>query len=379
MITVKEISSKKDIREFVDFPERMYKDNPYYTPPLRQDELAALDGDNYAAAKTCKIKKFLAYKDGRVAGRIHAIIQNLYEQKTGIKALRFTRFDFIEDIEVCKSLLMAAEEFGRKEGMERIHGPLGYTDFDREGMLVEGFDQVSTFIANYNHAYYYQFLERLGYVKEVDWLEYTFTVPESLDPRIAKISRRVLEQGGYQVIKGLTMKQYLRKYGDQILELVDECYSVLFGTVPLLDGVKKDILKQFGSIVDPRFMAVILDRDGRIAAFGVAVPSLGAAIKKSRGRLLPFGAFRILAEINRKKKNSLDLALIAVRPDLQNSGISAAVISTIAERIVEAGVKKLESNPQLETNDKVKSSLSFLENVQNKRRRVYTKRIEGNN
>lgn len=375
MITVKEVSSKKDLREFIDFPERLYRDNPYYVPPLRQDEFAALDGDKYAAAKTCKIKKFLAYKDGRVAGRIHAIVQTLYEKKTGIKALRFTRFDFIDDIEVCKSLLTAAEEFGRNEGMERIHGPLGYTDFDREGMLVEGFDQVSTFIANYNHDYYPKFLERLGFVKEVDWLEYTFTVPDALDPRIEKISRRVLEQGGFRVIKGLTAKQYIKTYGDRILELVDECYSVLFGTVPLSDGVKKDVLKQFGSIIDPRFLAVILDKDERIAAFGVAVPSLGAAIKKSGGRLLPLGAFRILREINRKEKEQLDLALIAVRPDLQNSGLSAAVISTVAERIVEAGVKTLESNPQLETNDKVRASFTFLPSVQNKRRRVYTRDI----
>lgn len=376
MITVKEVSTKRELREFIDFPNRLYKDNPNYIPPLNQDELDSLDGENYAAAKTCRIKKFLAYKDGRVAGRVHAIIQSLYEEKTGIKAVRFTRFDFIDDIEVCESLLRAVGDFGRAEGMEQIHGPLGYTDFDREGMLVEGFDQLSTFITNYNHDYYPKFMEQLGYVKEADWLEYTFSVPDALDPRIAKISRHVLERGGFLVVKGLTANQYIKIYGGQILELVDECYSVLFGTVPLTDAVKKDILKQFGTLIDPRFMAVILDKNGRVAAFGVAVPSLGAAIKKSGGKLLPLGAIRILREIKRKQKDKLDLALIGVRPDLQNTGLSAAVISTIAESIVEAGVKILESNPQLETNDKIKASFSFLESVQNKRRRVYIKRLD---
>lgn len=373
MIEIREIVNKKDVKKFVDFPQKLYKGNPYFVPYLRMDELNILNPKKNPALEGCKAKAFLAYRDGALCGRILGIIHYGDIERFGVKRIRFSRIDFTDDIEAARALLNAVADFGRAEGMEYIHGPLGFNDLDREGMLVEGFDRIATFETQYSYPYYPVIMEKLGFEKDVDWVENYIKCPKVMDGRIERISQKVLERFNLR-IACFGKRDFIKKYALKFFEMLDKSYSGLYATVPLPPRVIDNTVKMFKLIADKRLVCCVLDKDDNVVAGGLALPSIAKAVQKSKGRLLPFGIFRLLWAIKRYKV--VDLALIGVLPQYQNKGINSIVVTEIVKGGISRKIDGAESNPTLEDNTKVRSQLDFMEAEQHKRRRAFIKRIE---
>jgi len=373
MIEIREAVTKKDIKKFVDFPQKLYKGNPFFVPFLRYEEINNANPQKNPALADCKVKYFLAFKDGALCGRIMGIVHYGDIGRYGIKRVRFSRIDFIDDTEVARALIKAVEDFGRAEGLEYIHGPIGFNDLDRVGMLVEGFDKMATFETQYNYEYYPAAMDRLGFQKDADWIETFYFVPPRIDPRIEKISRMALEKYNLKSVRG-TKRQMIKRYGLKLFEMIDKSYHGLYGTVPLNPKVIKGIIGMFKLIADPKLICVVVDKDDNVVAGGLALPSIAKAVQKSKGRLTLLAVIRLLWAIKRYKV--IDLALIGVLPEYQNKGLNAIVITDIVNGGIQRKVIGAESNYVLEDNYKSISQLSFMDKVQHKRRRAYVKPIE---
>lgn len=373
MIEIKEVKTKKDQRLFVDFPIKLYKNCPYYVPNLRSDELALFSPKKNVSYSDCDIVFYLAYKNDEVVGRICGIEQKLYNEKQNEKRVRFTRFDFIKDIEVAKALLDAVEKWAKNKDMKIVHGPLGFNDLDREGLLVEGFDEVSTFEADYSYPYYAEFLEKLGYKKEVDWLEFKIYPPKELNERINRLSDAVLKRFKLSIVEEKNMATYLKNYAEGIFETIDEAYGELYGVIPYTKPLQEQIIKKFKLMLSLDCIVTILDENQKVVAFGLALPSLAEAVKKSNGRLTPAGIFRLLKA--KKKMKILDFGLIAVRPKYQGKGLTAIIIKQMLAQVRKYNLEYCETNHSLETNQKILLTWKNFEHKQNRRRRCYMKNI----
>ena len=293
MVEIREVVTKKDIKNFVKFPHSLYKGNPYFVPNLDIDEIGKFDKNKNESYDDCDVKCFLAYRDGKVVGRIAGIIQKLYNMKTGEKRVRFSRFDAIDDEEVSNALFSSVEKWAKQKGMEIIHGPMGYNDLDREGLLIEGFDQLSTFEEQYNYKYYSTLIEKYGFEKEVDWFEYRLFTPKEPVEKIDRISEIVAKRYGLRRLQVTNLKKFIKEYRDQFFEVLDKAYSPLYGVVPFSDKMKEALISQFGLILKKEYIVPILDKNDKLVAFGLAFPSLSESVNKSKGRLLPFGIFRM--------------------------------------------------------------------------------------
>ena len=375
-ISVKKVSGSKEMRTFIDFANRLYGEHPCYVPNLLSDDAATLDPSKNHAFEFCEAEYFLAWKDGKVAGRVAAIINHRANEAWKVRQVRFGWIDFIEDINVLKALLHAVAGWGKERGMTDIAGPLGFTDFDPEGMLVEGFDRLGTMITIYNHEYYPRFLERLGFHKEVDWVEYLIRLPDSLPERYAKMGQLVLEKNNLRTRK-LTMKDvHKEKYGQKMFRLINECYKDLYGYSLLSEKQMDQYVKQYLSFIDLRMVSFIEDADGELVACGVTLPSLSKALKKSRGRLLPFGWAHLLNALYLNRPDTLDLLLVAVKPEYRNKGLNSVMFCDLIPSLIKLGFRYAESNPELETNLKVQSLWSAFDSRIHKRRRVYSKSLD---
>jgi GNAT superfamily N-acetyltransferase len=372
LIEIREIHSIKDLKKFIAFPHQLYAGNQYWVPPFRFDELNTLRPDKNPAFQHSEAKYWLAFKNGKMVGRIAGIINHLYIDVWGKKQARFGWFDFIDDLEVSKALLTTVENWARAKGMEAVHGPMGFCDLDREGMLIEGFEELSTLATNYNFSYYPRHLEAHGYIKDIDAVEYQLNVPRKIPEKVEKINQNLLKRGKFNLLQVRRAKD-LMPYTPGIFALINEGYKELYGVVPLSDGQIKAYTKQYFSFVNPDFVKVILDQEGQMAAFAITMPSLSRALQKSKGRLFPFGFIYVLKAM--KKTDTLDLYLIAVRPDLQNKGINSLLMTEITRSAIEHAVVKAESNPELETNEKVQSLWKHYDGRQHKRRRIYLKNL----
>ena len=372
-ITVKEVTSKKDLRKWIKFPNSLYKDNEYYVPFLATDEEETFTRDKNPAYDFCETKLFLAYKNGEIVGRIAGLINHAYNKKWGKNAIRFTRFDFIDDYEVSKALFDRVIAWGKENGLTEIMGPIGFTDMDHEGMLVEGFEEFNMSITFYNHPYYIDHMERLGLSKDIDWIEYRISVPEALDPRFERITNRLIERNGYQVV---TYNDRKVLYNDALeaFKVIDIAFSKLYGTVPLTPEVIKHAIDGYVPLVNLDYICSIKDKEGNIIGFGVLVPSIAKALKKSDGKILPFGIFRLLRAL-KGKNDTLEMFFVAVKPEYQSLGVPAILISTLVPKIIENGVKYCETGPMLETNTAVHSMWRHFEKRQHRRRRCYIKEI----
>ncbi len=372
-ITVKEITSKKDLRKWIEFPNSLYKDNEYYVPFLATDEEETFTRDKNPAYAFCETKLFLAYKSGEIVGRIAGLINHAYNKKWGKNAIRFTRFDFIDDYEVSKALFDRVIAWGKENGLTEIMGPIGFTDMDHEGMLVEGFEEFNMSITFYNHPYYLDHMERLGLSKDIDWIEYRIRVPEALDQRFERITNRLIERNGYQVV---TYNDRKVLYNDALeaFKVIDIAFSKLYGTVPLTPEVIKHAIDGYVPLVNLDYICSIKDKEGNIIGFGVLVPSIAKALKKSDGKILPFGIFRLLRAL-KGKNDTLEMFFVAVKPEYQSLGVPAILISTLVPKIIENGVKYCETGPMLETNTAVHSMWRHFEKRQHRRRRCYIKEI----
>ena len=372
MIEVVEVKTKKQQKEFLEFPLRMYRGNPYFVPPLYGDEKKIFRKD-YVYYDTCEAVYYNAYKNGRIAGRISGILQKASNEKNREKRVRFTRFDCIDDKKVAKALFDAVEDWGRSKHMDTICGPLSFSDLEREGLLVEGFNELSTFCEQYNAPYYGNLIESLGYEKEVDWLEYKIYPPEEDDGSLEKLANFVMKRYNLHFGEADSTRDFLDRYQQQFFELLDTAYDGLYGTVPFTENMKKMMMDNFKLIIDLKHIAVILDEKNRLVCLGLCFPSIAKALQKSYGHLTPAAAARLLRSIKHPK--ILELGLIAVAPGYVNRGINSVIAAELLKMLKEGGVEYAETNLNLEDNFAIQNQWKRFHAVQHKRRRAYIKKL----
>ena len=374
MVTIVEVTTKAQLRRFVDYPNVLYKDVPQFVPATYDDDLSDWNRKKNPAFAYCEARCWLAMRGEEIVGRIGAILSRKANEKWGTRRLRFTQVDFIDDAEVSDALFATVEAWAKELGCDEVHGPLGFTDLDREGMLVEGFDRQSCFFTYYNHPYYPVHLARLGYVKDVDWIENLITIPT--DPAVYakwdKLANYVLKRNNLHIFNARTRLSYipiLKKF----FELVNVAYAPLYGTVELSNEQISRYAAKFAPLVNPNLTCFVMDKDENLVALGVAAPSIAKALKKSRGRIFPFGWAGLLHAF--VKNDTLDLLLIAVRPDLQSKGVNAIVINKIMHGCQKMGIVRAETGPTLELNAKVLAQWKTFDIEQHKRRRCFKKQI----
>lgn len=374
-IQVKAITSPKDFRTFAKFANKLYKGNKYYVPTMPGDDLAVFDKKKNAAYEFCDAEFFLAYKDGKVVGRVAAIINTKANKTWKVNQVRFGWIDFIDDIEVSSALLEAVSVWGKQRGMTSIAGPLGFTDFDPEGMLVEGFDRLGTMAMIYNHEYYHKHLEKLGYVKETDWLEFRISLPDELPERHRKLADLVMERNKLRIVKKTRRQIRKEKYGQKLFKLINETYCDLYGYSLLSERQIDQYVDQYLGLLDLRMVSFIENEEGDLVAAGVSMPSLSDALQKCGGNLFPIGWWYLIKNMYIKKPDTLDLLLVGVKPEYQNKGVNTLIFIDLFRNFKEMGFKYAESSAELETNLKVQQMWSAFDKEQHKRRRVYGKEI----
>ena len=372
-VQIKEVVSKKDLKKWVEFPNHLYKGNKNYVPFLFNDEIETFTKEINPAYEFCDTKLFLAYIENKIVGRIAGLINHAYNKKWNKNAIRFTRFDFIDDFEVSSGLFNKVVEWGKENGLTEIMGPIGFTDLDHEGMLVEGYEELNMSITFYNFPYYLTHMEKLRLVKDIDWIEFQIKVPEKLDERIQRISDRVLRMNDFKVVQ-YTDRKVLYKEAFEAFKIIDIAFAKLYGTVPLTDGVITKAINDYIPLVNLDYICSIKDGDNKIIAFGVLVPSIAKALKKSNGKLLPFGLFRLLKAL-KGKNDCLEMFFIGVAPEHQAKGVPAILMHELLKKCIKNGVKYCETGPELETNGDVHSMWKGLDTRQHKRRRCFIKEI----
>lgn len=376
-LTIKTVSSKRELKKFIRFNYEMYKGNPYSVPDLFDDMLNTFNKKKNAAFDFCEAEYFLAYKEGKLVGRVAGIINHKANEIWNKKDVRFGWIDFIDDIEVSSALLEAVQTWGKEKGMTHIIGPLGFTDFDAEGMLVEGFDQLSTMATIYNHPYYPEHMEKLGFGKDADWVEFKIFIPDSIPEKHQRISDLIQRKYNLKIKKYTSNKKVAQDYGQEIFELMNEAYSPLYGYSPLSQRQIEQYIKMYLPIIDLRMLTLITDADDKLVAVGISMPSLSEALQKSHGRLLPLGWLYLLKALFMKRRaKMLDLLLVAVKPEYQNKGVNALLFSDLIPVYQKLGFIFAESNPELEHNGKVQAQWEYFETEQHKRRRAFAKEIK---
>lgn len=372
MITIIEITSAKEWRKFFQFPLHIYKDNPYYVPSLLSDEKWNFNEKKNPAYYHMESIAFLAYRDKKVVGRVAGLINHKLNENKKIKYARFTRYDVIDDIEVSRALIDAVQQWALKKGMDTLIGPIGFSDLDKQGLLVEGFDQLNMFITLYNHPYYSTHLESLGFVKDVDWVEYKVYVPKEIDSRIDKIASIAQKRGGYTLLQFKRKKEVI-PYAFKMFRMYNDSFAKLYGFYPLNEKQIEAAINQFYSLVSLDYLYIVVNTEDEVVGFGIMAPSLALAIKKSSGRLFPFGFIRILRAL--KKSTVLDMFLIAVKPEYFGRGVNALILQEGMKKAIENNIIYAETGPELEENIEVQSQWKGFTTEQHKRRRCYIKKI----
>ena len=372
-VTIKEVRTKGDLREYVHFPNALYSGNPYYVPQIESMDRDTLTPSKNHAFEICEGKYWLAYDEkGRIVGRVTGIINRRYNEKVGEKICRFGWIDFIDDREVSEALMKTVENYAKENGLDIVSGPTGFLEFDAAGVLVDGFDQLPTAYGKYNAPYYEDHLLALGYQKEIDFVEYRILVPEVIHDRYARMAKIVSEKYGLRQAP-LLKHSDIKKYLDGLFQCMNAAYSNLHGFSELTAGQCEDLKKQFLSNVSVDFLSIILDANDRVVAFGVALPSLSKAMQKANGSLFPFGFVHLLKAL--KHNDTIDLLLIAIDERYQNKGLNAMIFDKFVKGIRKNGIKYIESTRELEDNTNVQNLWKHLEHHIHKRARVYKKTI----
>ena len=375
MVEIKQVSSRREQKDFLQFPLDLYKGNPYYIPPLYMDEKKIFRKD-YVYNASCDSVFFNAYKDGKMAGRIQGIIQKDANAKNGEKRARFTRIEGIDDAEVFKALLEAAENWAREQGMDTVQGPIGYSDLEKEGLLIEGFDVPGNFETTYNMPYYQKHIEALGYEKEVDYTGSFLYGPETEETlqEMEQLVQFIFKRYKLHFGESKNGADFLRKYADGIFNLMDQSYEGLYGTVPFTDGMRKLMVDNFGLVISPKYSAIILDEDNRPVCFGLAIPSLNKAFRGTRGHITPGVAIRFLQCLRRPE--SLDLCIIGVDPAYLNRGVSAALTLAIMKMLKEnKSLRYADTCINLEDNYAIQNQWKRFRRDVPKRYRCYVKAL----
>lgn len=372
MIQIREVKTKKEQKLFIDFPLDLYAGNDCFVPPLYGDEKAMFK-DGFVYRDTCDIVNYLAFDGDKVVGRIQGIIQKDANRKNNEKRVRFNRFDAVDRQEVADALFKAVEDWAKQNGMDTACGPLGFSDLEREGLLVEGFDELSTFEEQYNAEYYGRLIENCGYKKEVDWIESKLYLPDEGEETLQKMTDYVMKRYKLHFGEAKNVTDFINRYGDEFFALLDKGYENLYGTVPFTENMKKQLIANFKLIVDLKHVAVILDENDKVVCLGICFPSIARAVQKSKGKLTPAALIRLLKAI--KKPEIIDLGLIAVEPEYMNRGVSTIFSTEIIRMLKSENIKYAETNLNLEDNFAIQNQWKRFKQVKHKRRRAYVKTL----
>ena len=374
-IIVKPIkATKKEIKKYVQCGIDLYKGNDYYVPPLVFDEVDSLLPDKNPAFDFCRAQSFMAYRDNKPVGRITAIINDIVNERTGEKTMRFGWVDFIDDNEVVDALFHAAEEWGRNQGMTSIVGPMGFSDMDHEGMLVDGFNEMGTMATIYNHPYYPEHMARMGYEKEVDWVEFRITIPDAIPEKHQRIADIVRKKYNLHTVKFTSRKKLKEQYGQALFDLINEAYDKLYGFSPLTQRQIDYYINMYLGFLRLDDVSVIVDGDEKLVGLGISMPSFSRALQKSGGKLFPFGWWHILKAM-RGKVDTVDLMLIAISKEYLSKGVNALLFADLIPAYAKNGYKWAESNPELEDNANVQLQWQYFDYRQHRRRRAFKKSL----
>jgi GNAT superfamily N-acetyltransferase len=372
-VTILEVTTAKELKKFIWFGISLYKDCPFAAPPLMLDDLLNLKKGKNPALEFCEVVYYLAYKDGHLAGRIAGIINPVANATWGHTTARFGWVDFIDDVEVVDALFNAVEDWAGTKGMNKLEGPMGFTDFDKEGALIEGFDQLATLATIYNYPYYIQHYERKGFIKAADWHEYRIKVPEVFPERYMRIAGVVEAKYKLKTVNARSKKDLISKYGNKIFDLLNESYRNLYGYTKLNDDQIAFYVKLYFSFFRIDTVVVVVNEKDEVVALGIGMPSFTKALQRAKGRLLPFGWWHMLKSLY--VNDTIDLYLMAVRPDYQGKGVNSMVFARMMPVAAKNGYKFSESNPELESNTRMSSHWDSFEFQQHKKRRVFIKEI----
>lgn len=371
-VEIKKVTTQSELKRFIRFNYEFYKDNPYSVPDLYDDMLNTFSPKKNAAFEFCEADYFLALRDGKIVGRVAAIINRRANETWNRKTVRFGWIDFIDDMEVSAALIDTVKQWGKERGMTEIEGPLGFTDMDAEGMLVEGFDQLSTMATIYNYPYYPQHMGRLGLSKSADWVEMKIYVPDAIPEKHRRISDIIAKRYNLHIRK-LKSKKEVRQSGvaHDIFRLINDAYTPLFGYSRMTERQIDQYVKMYVPVLDLRMVSIVENEQNEIVAVGISMASLSRALQKAKGRLLPFGWYHLLKALMWKRPKVLDLLLVAVRPDYQGKGVNALLFTDLIPVYKELGFEYAESNPELEMNEKVQNQWQYFKTEQHKRRRCF--------
>lgn len=373
MIEIREVKTKKEQKDFVNLPLRLYEGNEYFVPMLYGGEFAVFSPD-YPFNKVCDTVCFIAYEDGKAVGRIQGIIQREANEKWDQRRVRFTRFDSVDDENVSGALFKKVEEWAKAKGMKEFVGPLGYSDLEREGLLIEGFDQPQTFEEQYNYPYYQKLIEAYGFEKDVDWIECQLYAPDERDERIVKVSSMMLKRYGLRTYQAKTIGELLDKHIAGIFNVLEKTYARLYGTMPLNDEIVNNYVKDFKLIVRPQDVMMIMDSDDQMVGFALMFPSISDAVRRSNGHITPSFLYRFLRD--KKNPKVMDLGLIGILPQYESRGVASIMIGMLIDFLIDSDVHHLETNLMLENNFHIQNMMKHFKKVQNKRRRCFKKSID---
>ena len=375
MIEITTVKSRRDLHRFIDFANDLYKGCENYCPPLYNDELAIFDREKNPALEFCDYELFIAKRDGKPVGRIAALVNDKANERWGVKNVRFGWMDFIDDKEVSRALLDAVAEWGRARGLTKMNGPVGFTDFDHEGLLIEGYEYLAPVASLYNYPYYVDHMVAYGLEKEVDWIEFQILAPFEIPERMARLAKIAAERSHVHVDKVHSAKELSAKYGLQFMDVLDEAYQKLYNFQPMTQRQKEYYRDIYFPLLNFDFVTIVANEKDECVAVGVGMPDISVALRKCGGKLFPFGWYHLLKALRAKKMDHFDLLLIGVRPDYQNKGVNTLLFTDMIPYFQQYEIKEVETTSILETNMKNQANFEYFNRKQHKRRRAYIKSI----
>lgn len=372
-VEIREIHTKRELRQFIQFANDLYADCPYYCPPLFFDEMNCFDAEKNPALEVCDYQLWMAYREGKPVGRIAGIINRRANEKWGFKHVRFGWFDFIDDKEVSKALLDTVVAWGKERGMDALNGPVGFTDFDHEGLLLEGYEYPAVMASLYNYPYYVNHIDAYGLVKEADWIELQVFPPKDVPERIDRLAEMVKQRYHVKIVKVKNSRELVKRFGIEYMDVIDAAYQKLYNFQPMTDKQKNYYKDMYFQFLNFDFVTLVVNENEELVGVGLGMPDIAPALRKSGGKLFPFGWYHLIKALKAKKMERFSFLLIAVRPDYQDKGINALFLQDQIPLINQYGIHTLETTSMLETNTKVLSFFMQFDHKQHKRHRAYIK------
>lgn len=374
-LEIKEITTRKELKQFIEFTNKLYRECEYYCPPLFFDEMNCFDKEKNPALEVCDYKLWMAYRDGKAVGRIAGVVNYKANEKWGYKNARFGWFDFIDDLEVSKALLDTVAAWGKEKGMTAINGPVGFTDFDHQGLLLEGYDYLAPMASLYNFPYYVKHFDAYGLTKDADWIEIQVYPPTCCPERLNRIAEIVKERSKVRVDKVKNARELVRKYGIEYMDVIDIAYQKLYNFQPMTIKQKNYYKDMYFPILNFDFVTLVVNDKDEVVGVGVGMPDISEPLRKCGGHLFPFGWYHVLKALKAKEMDAFNFLLIAVRPDYQDKGINSLFFQDQIPYINKYKIKRLETTAILETNTKNIANFTQFDHKMHKRRRAYIKQI----